>query len=98
MTIEINDSYINTLYETKFHKNQKELINTIKKLLQSQSKAEQYEYGLLKAYEKGDLSIGQVAQILSLSKSETMDLLKKYDIAFIDADRKYLEDEFQAFN
>jgi len=98
MTIQINDSYINTLFETKFHKNQMELVNEIKKLLQNQSRAEQYEYSLLKAYEKGDLSIGQVSDILSISKNETMDLLKKYDIPFINVDETYLDQEFQAFN
>lgn len=98
MTLQINDSYINTLFETKFHKNQMELVSEIKKLFQNQSRAEQYEYSILKAYEKGDLSIGQVSEILGVSKNETMDLLKKYNVAFINVDTEYLEQEFNAFN
>jgi predicted HTH domain antitoxin len=98
MTIQINDSYINTLFETRFHKNQVELVNEIKKLFQNQSRVEQYEYSLLKAYEKGELSIGQVANILSISKNETMELLKKYDIPFINVDEIYLDQEFKAFS
>lgn len=98
MTINIQDSYINMLFETKFHKNKSMLENEIKKLFQKQSRAEQYEYGLLKAYERGDLSIGQVSSILNVSKNETMDLLKKHNLSFVNADEEYLEQEFNAFN
>jgi predicted HTH domain antitoxin len=52
----------------------------------------------IKSYERGDLLIGQVSNILALSKNETMDLLKKYNIPFINVDKKYLEQEFNAFN
>lgn len=57
----------------------------------------QYEYKVLKAYEIGSLSIGQVSQILNLSKNKTMDLLKKYDIPFVNVNKEYLNQEFNAF-
>lgn len=98
MTINIQDSYINMLFETKFHKNKLALEDEIKKLFKKQSRAEQYEYGLLKSYEKGDLSIGQVSTILNVSKNETLDLLKKYNIAFVNVDKEYLEQELSAFS
>ena len=41
--------------------------------------------------------MGQVANILNISKSETMELLKKYNIPFVRVDREYLEQEFGAF-
>ncbi len=97
MTVQIQDSYIVTLFETKFHKNKLEFVDAIKTLFASQTKAEQYEYGLLKAYEKGDLSIGQVADILSLSKKQTLDLLEKYKLGFVNVDSEYLDQEFKAF-
>ncbi len=98
MTIQLQDRYISNLFETKFHKNKAELENAIKQLFKNQSKVEKYEYGLLKAYEKGNLSIGQVSEILDLSKNETMDLLKKYNLSFINVNEEYLEQEFNAFN
>ncbi len=52
---------------------------------------------MLKAYDRGELSLGQVANILNISKSETMELLKKYDIPFVRVDSEYLEQEFGAF-
>ena len=38
---------------------------TIKELFQTKSKLEIQEYNLLKAYDRGELSIGQVAIILN---------------------------------
>jgi len=35
---------------------------------------ETQEYNLLKAYDRGELSLGQVANILNISKSDTMEL------------------------
>jgi len=61
------------------------------------TKLEIQEYNLLKAYDRGELSIGQVATILNLPKVEVMELLEKYDIAFIRVDSEYLEQEFSAF-
>jgi len=58
---------------------------------------ETQKYNLLKAYDRGELSLGQVANILNLSKIETMELLKKYDIPFIRVDSEYMEQEFGAF-
>jgi len=55
------------------------------------------EYNLLKAYDRGELSLGQVANILNLSKSDTMELLKKYNIPFIRVDSEYMEQEFGVF-
>ncbi len=52
---------------------------------------------ILNQYENGNLTIGQVSDILDISKNETIDLLKKYNIAFVNADEKYLEQEFNAF-
>ncbi len=52
---------------------------------------------ILNQYENGNLTIGQVSEILDISKNETIDLLKEYNIAFVNADEKYLEQEFNAF-
>jgi len=61
------------------------------------TKLEIQEYNLIKAYDRGELSIGQVAIILNLTKVEVMELLEKYDIPFIRVDSEYLEQEFSAF-
>jgi len=96
-TIQIQDSFITTLLETKFHNDTTKLIAMIKELFQTKSKLEAQEYNLLKAYDRGELSLGQVSNILNLSKVETMELLGKYDIPFIRVDSEYLEQEFEAF-
>jgi len=68
-----------------------ELHNDKNRLVETQ------EYNLLKAYDRGELSLGQVANILNLSKTETMELLKKDNIPFIRVDSEYIEQEFGAF-
>ena len=96
-TIQIQDSFITTLLETKFYNDKSKFIEAIKELFQTKSKLETQEYNLLKAYDRGELSLGQVANILNISKSETMELLKKYDIPFVRVDSEYLEQELGAF-
>ena len=96
-TIQIQDSFITTLLETKFYNDKSKFIESIKELFQTKSKLKTQEYNLLKAYDRGNLSLGQVANILNISKSETMELLKKYDIPFVRVDSEYLEQEFGAF-
>lgn len=98
MTVQIDDSYITTVFETKFHSDKTQLVNAIKEMFQKQSRLETQEYNLLKAYETGDLSIGQISNILNISKNETMELLEKYNIPLVDVDEAYLEQEFNAFN
>jgi predicted HTH domain antitoxin len=56
------------------------------------------EFNLLKAYESGVLTTGQVSKILNRSKSDIIELLEKYKIPFITADKDYLEQEFGSFN
>jgi prevent-host-death family protein len=56
---------------------------------------EVFDYGfkkwvLIKAYEKGDLSLGQLSKALKLSYSETMEMLSILGIDVIDYD---LDDE-----
>ena len=97
-TIQIEDSFISMLLETKFYNDKSKFIEAIKELFQTKTKLEIQEYNLLKAYDRGELSIGQVATILNLSKSEVMELLTKYDIPFIRVDREYLDQEFGAFD
>ena len=58
---------------------------------------EHKEMKLLLLYDNGKLSIGQVAEELAISKSEVMDLLKKYGIPFVRVDEEYLKQEFEAF-
>lgn len=96
-TIQIKDSFIATLLETKFYNDKGKFVEAIKELFQIKSKLETQEYNLLKAYDRGELSLGQVSNILNLSKSETIELLKKYDIPFVRVDSEYLEQEFGAF-
>ena len=96
--LQTQDSYIMTIFETKFHNDSSKFFNAVKDLFKTESKAEQQEYNLLQAYQEGDLSIGQVAKILSLTKLEVMELLEKYNIPFITVDEEYLNQEFNAFN
>ena len=96
-TIQIQGSFMINLLETKFYNDKAKFIEAIKELFQKKSKLEIQEYNLLKAYDRGELSIGQVGMILNISKSEVIELLKKYDIPFIPVDKEYLEQEFNAF-
>jgi predicted HTH domain antitoxin len=97
MTIQIKDPFITTLFKTNFYSDTSKFIEAIKELFQTKVKLEEQEYNLLKAYDRGELSLGQVATILNLSKVDTMELLQKYDIPFVRVDSEYLEQEFGAF-
>lgn len=93
-----HDTYIMTILETKFHNDSTKFFNAVKELFKTENKAQQQEYNLLKAYQEGDLSIGQVAKILNVTKFEVMELLETYKIPFITVDEDYLDQEFNAFN
>lgn len=97
-TFQTQDPFIKTLLEVKFFNDQSKFIEAIKELFQVKSKLESQEYNLLKAYDRGELSIGQVGTILNLSKYEVIELLEKYDIPFIRVDKAYLDHEFNAFD
>ena len=58
---------------------------------------EHKEMKLLIQYDNAELSTGQVAEELGVSKSEVLDLLKKHNIPYIRADEEYIEQEFKAF-
>ncbi len=97
MQLQIQDAFITTLFETQFHNDKDKFVEAIKEFFTQKSKTETYEYNLLKAYSSGELSIGQIANILNISKLEVMNLLQKYDIPFVEVDQEYLEQEFNAF-
>jgi len=91
------DPSILNILETKFYNDTEKFVEAIKEMFQIKSKLERQEYNLLKAYDRGELSIGQIGTILNLSKYEVMELLEKYDIPFIRVDEEYIEHEFNAF-
>lgn len=97
-SLQTHDPFITTIFETKFHNDKAKFFDAVKTLFQKENKAEQQEYNLLKAYDDGDLSMGQVAKILNITKFEVMGLLEKYDIPFISIDEEYLTQELNAFN
>lgn len=96
--LQTNDKYIETILKTKFYNDEHKFIEAVKKLFQKDDEFKTREYNLLKAYQEGELSIGQIAKYLNISKSETMELLKRYEIPFIELDEEYLKHEFDAFN
>jgi len=96
--LRINDQYIATILKNKFCNDENKFIEAVKKLFQKDDEFKTREYNLLKAYQDGELSLGQVAKYLNISKAETMELLKKHNIPFIEVDEEYLEHEFNAFN
>jgi len=53
-TIQIQDSFISMLLETKFYNDESKFIEAIKELFQTKNKLEIQEYNLLKAYDRGD--------------------------------------------
>jgi transcriptional regulator with XRE-family HTH domain len=52
---------------------------------------------LLIQYDNAELTTGQVAEKLGISKSEVLELLKKHNIPYIRADEEYIKQEFEAF-
>jgi exonuclease VII small subunit len=95
-TIYQDPSILNIL-ETRFHNDKEKFVEAIKEMFQTKNKLETQEYNLLKSYDRGELSIGQIGTILNLSKYEVMELLENYDIPFIRVDKEYIEHEFNAF-
>ncbi|HIP61211.1 MAG TPA: hypothetical protein EYG98_01500 [Sulfurovum sp.] len=98
LSLQTQDSYIMNIFETKFHNDKSKFFDAVKYLFKTENKAEQQEYNLLKAYQDGDLSIGQVAKIFNITKFEVMGLLEKYNIPFVTVDEEYLNQEFNAFS
>jgi len=68
------DPSILNILETKFYNDTEKFVEAIKEMFQIKSKLERQEYNLLKAYDRGELSIGQIGTILNLSKYEVMEL------------------------
>lgn len=95
-TIYEDPSILNIL-ETRFYNDKEKFVEAVKEMFQTKTKLETQEYNLLKAYDRGELSIGQIGTILNLSKYDVMELLEKYDIPFIRVDKEYIEHEFNAF-
>lgn len=56
---------------------------------------EHREMKLLIQYDNEELTIGQVAEKLGISKSEVLDLLKKHKIPYVRVDEEYLEEELK---
>jgi len=52
MQLEIQDTFITTLFETKFYKDKHRFIEAIKESFKLKSKLEAQEYNLLKSYER----------------------------------------------
>jgi hypothetical protein len=58
---------------------------------------EHKEMKLLIQYDNAELSTGQVAEKLGISKAEVLDLLKKHNIPYVRVDEEYIKQEFEAF-
>jgi len=58
---------------------------------------EHKEMKLLIQYDNAELSTGQVAEKLGISKSEVLELLVKHKIPYVRADEEYIKQEFEAF-
>jgi len=56
---------------------------------------EHKEMKLLIQYDNAELTTGQVAEKLGISKSEVLELLKKHKIPYVRVDEEYLEEEFK---
>lgn len=56
---------------------------------------EHREMKLLIQYDNEELTIGQVAEQLCISKSEVLDLLTKHKIPYVRVDEEYLEEELK---
>ena len=97
-SLQTQDAYITTIFETQFHNDTSKFFDAVKHLFKTENRVQQQEYNLLKAYQEGDLSIGQVAKILNMTKYEVVELLEKYNIPLITVDEAYLTQEFNAFN
>ena len=95
--LQTQDPFIQTIFKTQFFNDTNKFFEKVKTLFTIESKLKSQEYRLLKAYEDGTLSIGQIGKILDLDKLEVMNLLEEYDIGFIEVDEEYLEQEFNAF-
>jgi exonuclease VII small subunit len=93
MTLQINDEYLETIFKTKFNSDKNLFIQAIKELSQNIHQLEKIEYNLLKAYESGDLSIGQIAKILNTNEEEVLSLMAKNNIYLADEDYDFSRDK-----
>ncbi len=95
ITLQLNDTFLEEKFKIDFHHNTQRFIHTIKESLETKERTER---NLLKAYSRGELSSGQVAEILNVTKYDVLELLEKYDIPYIEVDEEYLQEEIEAAN
>lgn len=87
LTVQIQNPFIEQRVKKDFKGDTQKLINEIVDFLKNKEKNER---ALAKAYERGDLSTGEIAEKLEIHKEDVLELLNKYDVYYADYD---LEEE-----
>lgn len=88
----IQDQFIEETVKTDYKGNIENFIQEIKKLIR-----ESKEKNLAKAYERGDLSTGEIAEKLGIHKEDVLDLLNKYDVYYADYNLEEEEKRIENF-
>ena len=60
------DPSILDILETRFYNDKEKFVEAIKEMFQIKNRLETQEYNLLKSYDRGELSIGQIGTILNM--------------------------------
>ena len=96
VTVQIQDSFIEQKLKTECKGNLNNFIDKIKNLFENE------ERDLAKAYERGELSTGEIAQKLGIHKEDVLELLNRYGVYYADYDleeeRKRLKKLRKVFN
>jgi len=89
--VSISDPWFESLYEVEFNASPNKFLETFKNLWTEKRKREKRTVTLLKRYENADISVGKIAEDLSIDREEVLSLMVKYNIDLVDYD--FSEDE-----
>lgn len=90
-TLPMTDPWIEALYKVEFNANPTAFLEKIKKLFTEDKKREKRVIELLKQYENSEISVGKIAENLTIDKDDVLQLMKNHNIYLIDYD--FEEDE-----
>jgi len=91
MNVEINDPWFESVYKSEFNASPTKFLETFKTLLSEQHRREKKIVSLLKKYSEAKISVGKIAENLTIDRDGVLELMQKHDIYLVDYD--FEEDE-----
>ncbi len=85
-TIQIDDPWLESIYNHEFKSNSTLFLETFKTFLTENYQKKKIIKALFKQYEDGEISIGKIAEKLHIDREEVWELMEKYNVYWVDYD------------